>query len=148
MLVDVDGALVVHEQELLVAEPEHAERLLGCQPLRDDLDVRRLQVRDRDGLLLVQGQDLEAAGGADGERGVEHVERRALGRDVELVEVAEEVGLARAQRREARPLLRRFGQDGLEHLRVRRGAVSGGGGWNRGRTVVTLKVLWIPSRFL
>lgn len=116
VLVDVHGALLVHEQELRLAEPEHAERLLALQPLGNHLHVARFQIRDADGLLLIQGEDLEAALGGDGEAGVEDIDAHALGGNVKLVEVPEELGLAAANLREAALLLRRLLEHGLEDL--------------------------------
>ena len=65
---------------------------------RGDVGDGRLAEVARDGLrdLLVEGQQLEALGGGDGDVVLEEVEREAVGRDVELVEVAEGFGGARA----------------------------------------------------
>jgi len=146
VLVDVHGALLVAQQELAVRQPEHAQRLLAAQPLRDHLHVRSLQVRDRHRLLLVERQDLEAALRRHRQARVEHVDAHALGRDVELVEVAEELGLARAQRWEARLLLAGLLEHRLQHLLIVFVSTWCWGGV--GLTVITLNVLDMPSRFL
>ena len=121
VLVDVDGALLVAEDKVRVGEAEHAERVLALQALGDGGDVLLLEVRHGPGLLLVEGEDLEALGGADGEGGVEEVDAVAVGRDVELVVLAEELG--RAALEHARLLLRRLLVHGLEHLERRRQAL-------------------------
>ena len=146
VLVDVHGALLVAQQELAVRQPEHAERLLAGKPLRDHLHVRGLEVGDRHRLLLVQRQDLEAALRRHRQARVEHVDPHALGRDVELVEVAEELGLTRAQRREARAPLARLLEHRLQHLSIVFVSAWRWGGV--GLTVITLNVLEMPSRFL
>lgn len=90
-LVDVDADLLEAQQELRVREAEHAERALVAQAQRDRGAVRGLEVRDRERDLLVERQDLDAAGGGDGDGGVEEVDGVRVGGDVEVVEVAEEV---------------------------------------------------------
>jgi hypothetical protein len=94
VLVDVDGALLVGEEELAVAEPEHAEGFELLDAGGDGADVRGFGVGDGEGELLVEGEDFDAAGGGDGEGGVEEVEGVGVGRDVEVVEIAEEFGRA------------------------------------------------------
>ena len=96
VLVDVDGALLVREQEFALAESEHAERLELVDPGGDGADGRGLGVGDGKGELLVEREDFDAAGGGDGERGVEEVECVSVGGNVEVVEVAEELGCAAA----------------------------------------------------
>lgn len=98
-LVDVDTDLFETEQELGVAEAEHAQGPLIAQPHRDAGAIRGLEVRDAEGHLLVQGHDLDALCRRDRDAGVEEVDGVSLGRDVEVVEIAEELGdaLAHAQ---------------------------------------------------
>lgn len=103
-LVDVDADLLEAQQELRVREAEHAERALVAQAQRDGGAVRGLEVRDRERDLLVERQDLDAAGGGDGDGRVEEVDGVRVGGDVEVIEVAEEVrgALAHAAEEEAR----------------------------------------------
>ena len=96
VLVDVDGAFLVGEEKFAVAEPEHAEGFELLDPGGDGADVRGLGVGDGEGELFVEGEDFDAAGGGDGERGVEEVECVSVGGNVEVVEVAEELGCAAA----------------------------------------------------
>lgn len=77
VLVDVDGALAVRDQELAVAEAEHAQRPQIPDPVGDSVQMRLRfgrvgeQVRHGPRLFLVQSQDFDAALGRDGERGME-----------------------------------------------------------------------------
>lgn len=66
---------------------------------------RVVEVGDREGKFLVEGQDFETLGGGDGEGGVEQVDGVGVAPDVELVEFAEEGGGAPA----------RGGPGGLHH---------------------------------
>ena len=92
------------------------------------------QVGHGPGLFLVQGEDLDAARGGDGEGRVEEIDAVALGRDVELVVFAEELGLpavaggrgaaAEGAEAEAGSVGGGFLEDGLEHLEGRVEAVA------------------------
>ncbi len=94
MFVDVDGAFLIAEQKLGVAEAKHAERSLAREARGDGCDVRLFEVGDGPGLFFVEGEDFETAGGGDCEGGVEEVYAEAFGWDVEVVVVAEEFGCA------------------------------------------------------
>lgn len=124
-LVDVDADLLEAEQELGVREAEHAEGALVAQAERDGGAVGGLEVGDRERDLLVEGEDLDAARGGDGDGGVEEVDGVRVGGDVEVVEVAEEVGGALAQAEEAGRARGgggvgvAFVVDGLEHFEGR-----------------------------
>lgn len=96
VLVDVDGALLVGEKEFAVAEPEHAEWFEFLDACGDGADVRGFGVGDGERELLVEGEDFDAAGSGDGEGGVEQIECIGIGRDVEIVKVAEKLGGAAA----------------------------------------------------
>ena len=96
MLVDVDGTLLVREEEFTLAEPEHAEGFEFLDARGDGADVWGFRVGDGEGQLFVEGEDFDAARRGDGEGGVEEVEGVGVGRDVEVVEVAEEFGRAAA----------------------------------------------------
>ena len=91
VLVDVDGAFFVAEHEFRVREPEHAERVLAGEPLRDGGDVLLLEFGHGPGLLLVESEDLEAFGGADGKGRMEEVDPVAVCGNIELVVVSEKL---------------------------------------------------------
>lgn len=103
VFVDVDGAFGIGDEELAVAEAEHAQRSEVSDAVRDAREVCLsfggfgAEVRDGPRLFLVEGEDLDAALVGDGEGGVEHVDAVAFGRDVELVVFAEEVYLRAAE---------------------------------------------------
>lgn len=101
VLVDVNPHLLEHEQELVVAEAEHAEGPLARDAVLDAGALRRAQVRDREGDLLVERHDLEAARRGNGEAVLEEVDVVRFARDVELIEVAEELSVAFAGEAEA-----------------------------------------------
>ncbi len=111
-LIDIDADLLEAQQKLRVREAEHAEGPLVAQAQRNGGAVGGLEVRDRERDLLVECQDLDAAGGGDGDAGVEEVDGVRVGGDVEVVEVAKELrgALAHAAEEEAR---RARGADGV-----------------------------------
>ena len=94
MFVDVDADFLEDEQELRVREAEHAQGLLIAEPGGDGGAIRWLQVGDREWDFLVQRHHLDAPGRADGEGGVEEVERVGLACNVEIVKVSEELRCA------------------------------------------------------
>lgn len=112
VFVDVHGAVGVHEEELLVREAEHGQRFLVFDVRGDVLDVLGAELGHGPGLLLVEGEDFEAAGGGDGEGRVEEVDACAFGRDVEVVVFAEELGGAALE--DAALFLAGFLVDGFE----------------------------------
>ena len=80
-----------------------------------------VEVGDGEGEFLVEGEDLEALGGGDGEGAVEEVDSVGVAPDVEVVKFAEESGGAPARR----------GPGGLDHAAetgAHRGVVVVGGG--------------------
>lgn len=117
VLVNVDGALFVAEQELLVAEAEHTERVLVREAGSDGGHVLLFEVWHAPGLFLVESHDFEALCCGDGERAVEQVDCVAVGGDVELVVFAEELGAAGLP--DAGLLFCRFLVDGLEDFEGR-----------------------------
>lgn len=95
VLVDVDGALVVGEEELGFREAEHAERPLVLDARRDGGHVRGRRVGgDGEGEFFVQRQHFDAPRRRHRQRRVKQVQAEGVGRDVEVVEVAEEFGRA------------------------------------------------------
>jgi hypothetical protein len=114
VLVDVDSTFLVTQQKFLVAESEHAQRVLPRQARGNGRDMGLLEIGDRPSLLLVQGENLEAFGGADSQRGMEEIDAIAFGSNVEIVVVAEEVCSTRSE--ETRLLLSRFLVDRFKHL--------------------------------
>lgn len=96
VLVDIDGTLLVGEEEFAVAEPEHAEGFELFDAGGDGIDVRGFGVGDGEGKFFIEGEDFDAAGGGNGEGRVEEVERVGVGGDVEVVKVTEELGCAAA----------------------------------------------------
>lgn len=113
MLVDVDAAFFVAEEELCVREAEHAEGFLAVQTVGDVANGGVLGVWDAHGYFLVECHELEAFEGGDGDVGVEEVDGEAFGWDIELVEFAEELSVASSEflAEQAALLFRRF----LEH---------------------------------
>jgi len=109
MFVHIDCAFGVGDEELAVTEAEHAQRSELPDTLCDACEVCLgfagfgAEVRDRPCLFLVEGEDLDAALGRDGEGGVEHIDAVAFSWDVELIVFAEEIGLRAAELEETIP---------------------------------------------
>ena len=118
VLVDVDGAFFVAEDELGVGESEHAKRVLSLEALCDGGNVLLFEFGDGPWLLLIQGEDFKAFGRANREGGMEEVDPIAICRNVELVVVPEELGCATLEH--PRLLLRSFLVNRLQHFEGRR----------------------------
>lgn len=100
-LINIDPDLLETKQELRVAEPKHAQRPLIPQSQRNARAVRRLEVRDTERDLLIQRHDLHAPRRRDRDTRVEKIDSVRLRGDVEVVEIAEELGRALAHTEQA-----------------------------------------------
>lgn len=92
MLVDIDGAIGVAEEELGLAEAQHAQRALVFDVADNVLHALTLYFRYALGHFAFKRQDLKASRGTNGEGAGEEVDSCTFRGDVELVEFAEEFG--------------------------------------------------------
>ena len=120
ILVDVEGELVVAQEELAI-DAEDGDRLEVFLALHE-LERRVGGVQEALGIEGFEVDDLESLDGADAQLGLEEVDRAGLGGDVEFLEHAQRV-LAAGQHLAERRVL--FGTgvhvDGLERLDGRGG---------------------------
>lgn len=124
VFVDVDGAFGVGDEELAVAEAEHAQRSEVFDAVGDRAEVGLClgvglfgaEIGDGPGLFLVDGEDFDATVGGDGEGRVEHVDAVAFSGDVEFVVFAKEFGLGAARVEEAVFVAGGFLKDGFQDL--------------------------------
>ena len=88
-LINIYADFLETEQEFGFIEAEHAQGPLIPQSQGDASAVWGFEVGDAEGNFLVQRNDLDTPSRGDRDTGVEEVDGVGLGRDIELVEVAE-----------------------------------------------------------